>query len=199
MLTGFDSGSLHCDQTSELSPLTQWASCQAQSILCIMPFWKKERNLKKKNLLLPRSKEKLLCAQAGRAAEQRWMRGWWGWLAAHPRCLPAPWRHFFSSLLPPPPPTILKWLCMSHTPTSKHKAPCISLFHARAIPSITFLFSRDYKNLGLTHKGHTSVHAPTPRPVVWNASCTSIAAKSVPNAGMLHGWGVKNNPLCHSD
>lgn len=115
------------------------------------------------------------------------------------RWLPAPWRHFFSSLLPQPPPTILKWLCMSHTPTSKHKAPRISLFHAQAIPSITFLFSRDYKNLGCRHKGHTSVHAPTPRQIVWNASGTSTAGKYVPDAGMLHGWGIKNKHLCHPD
>lgn len=125
MLTGFDSGYLHCDQTSELSPLTQWASCQEKSILRTMPFWKKKRNLKK----IPATSEQgkaPFCTDRPGCVEQRWMRstarkaGEAGLQHAHTLAL-SPWRHFFSSLLPPPPPTILKWLCMSHASTSKHR------------------------------------------------------------------------------
>lgn len=118
----------------------------------------KAKKKPEKKILLSPSKEKLLSAEPGQAVRSR---GEWEarkagehGLQRPTRWLPAPWRHFFSSLLPPPPPTILKRLCMSHTPTSKHKAPCISLFHAH--PS-RFYFQEVTRIWGL-HTRDTQVY-----------------------------------------
>lgn len=174
MLTEFDSGYLHCDQTSKLSPPHTVGELPRTEHPAHNALLKEKKETWKNSRYLWARKISFLHRQARLCgAEVNEKRG----RLASTACstptpwLPAPWRHFFSSLLPQPPPTILKWLCMSHTPTSKHKASCISLFHAQAIPSITFLFSRDYKNLGCRHKAHTSVHAPTP-----NNSCEMLLA-----------------------